>query len=36
MLLSREEQTHDFGGARFDLDRDRDVLSWNFSQFLFG
>ena len=36
MLLSREEQTHDFGGARFDLDRDRDVLSWIFSQFLFG
>jgi hypothetical protein len=36
MLLTREEQTHDFGGARFDLDRDRDVLSWIFSQFLFG
>jgi hypothetical protein len=38
VLLTREEQTYDFGGARFDLDldRDRDVLSWIFSQFLFG
>ena len=36
MLLTREEQTHDFGGARFDLDRDREALSWIFSQFLFG
>lgn len=36
MLLTREEQTYDFGGARFDLDRDRDVLPWIFSQFLFG
>lgn len=36
MLLTRDEQTYEFGGARFDLDRDRDVLSWIFSQFLFG
>ena len=36
MLLSREEQTYDFGGARFDLQRDREVLAWIFSQFLFG
>jgi hypothetical protein len=36
VLLTREEQTYDFGGARFDLQRDRDVLSWIFSQFLFG
>jgi hypothetical protein len=36
MLLTREEQTYDFGGARFDLERDRDVLAWIFSQFLFG
>ncbi|MDQ4006058.1 MAG: ferritin-like domain-containing protein [Actinomycetota bacterium] len=36
MLLTREEQTYDFGGARFDLTRDREVLSWIFSQFLFG
>ena len=36
MLLSREEQTYDFGGATFDLERDRDVLAWVFSQFLYG
>jgi hypothetical protein len=36
VLLTRAEQTFDFGGARFDLGRDRDVLAWIFSQFLFG
>jgi hypothetical protein len=36
VLLTREEQTFDFGGARFDLARDRDVLGWIFSQFLYG
>jgi hypothetical protein len=36
VLLTRQEQTFDFGGARFDLGRDRDVLAWIFSQFLFG
>jgi hypothetical protein len=36
VLLTREEQTYDFGGARFDLQGDRDVLAWIFSQFLFG
>lgn len=36
MLLTREEQTYDFRGARFDLERDRDVLAWIFSQFLYG
>ena len=36
MLLTREEQTYDFGGARFDIERDREVLSWIFSQFLYG
>jgi hypothetical protein len=36
VLLTREEQTYDFDGARFDLDRDRPILSWVFSQFLFG
>jgi hypothetical protein len=36
VLLTREEQTYDFGRARFDLERDRDVLAWIFSQFLFG
>jgi hypothetical protein len=36
VLLTREEQSFNFGRARFDLDRDRDVLAWIFSQFLFG
>lgn len=36
MLLTREEQTFDFGDARFDIARDREVLSWIFSQFLYG
>src|SRR5438132_119951 len=36
MLIAREESTFDFGGARFDLDRDRDVLAWIFSQYLYG
>jgi hypothetical protein len=28
--------TFDFGGARFDLERDRDTLAWIFSQYLYG
>ena len=36
MLITREEASFDFGGARFDLDRDRDVLAWIFSQYLYG
>ena len=36
MLLTREEQTYDFGDARFDLSRDREALAWIFSQFLYG
>lgn len=36
MLLTREEMTFDFGGARFDLERDREILGWVFSQFLYG
>lgn len=36
MLVQREEMTYDFGGAAFDLERDRDVLGWIFSQFLYG
>ena len=36
MLLTREEMTFDFGGARFDLERDRDTLAWIFSQYLYG
>jgi hypothetical protein len=36
MLVTREESGFDFGGARFDIDRDRDVLAWIFSQYLYG
>lgn len=36
MLLDRAEMTHDFGGARFDLERDREILGWIFNQFLYG
>jgi hypothetical protein len=36
VLLTREEQTYDFGDARFDLSRDREALAWIFSQFLYG
>ena len=36
MILTREEMTFDFGGARFDLERDRTVLAWIFSQYLYG
>lgn len=36
MLLSRDEMRFDFGGARFELPRDRDSLGWIFSQFLYG
>lgn len=36
MLLSREEMTFDFQGARFDPERDRELLVWIFSQFLYG
>jgi hypothetical protein len=36
MLLARDEMTFDFGGARFDLGRDREVLAWIFSQYLYG
>jgi hypothetical protein len=36
VLLTREEQTFDFGEARFDLERDREALAWIFSQFLYG
>lgn len=36
MLLSREEMRFDFGGARFELPRDRDALGFIFSQFLYG
>jgi hypothetical protein len=36
MLLSREEMRFDFGGARFDSTRDRELLRWILSQFLYG
>lgn len=36
MLLSRKEMTFDFGGARFVVERDRELLVWIFSQFLYG
>jgi bacterioferritin (cytochrome b1) len=36
MLLSREEMTFDWGGARLDPARDRAVLGWMMNQFLYG
>ncbi len=36
MLITREEMTFDFAGAKFDLERDRDILGWIFSQYLYG
>ena len=36
MLLEREEIRFDFGAAAFELPRDRDMLGWIFSQFLYG
>jgi hypothetical protein len=36
MLVTREESSFDFRGALFDIDRDRDVLAWIFSQYLYG
>lgn len=36
MLLTREEMTLDFGGARLDPKQDREVLQWIFNQFLYG
>jgi hypothetical protein len=36
MLLSRQEMTFGFAGERFDLGRDRALLGWVFSQFLYG
>ena len=36
MLLTREEMTFDFGGARFDPEADRAVLGWLLNQFLYG
>lgn len=36
MLLTREEMTFPFGGAKLDPVRDREVLEWMFNQFLYG
>ena len=36
MLLTREEMTYDFHGAKLDPVADRDLLEWMFNQFLYG
>lgn len=36
MLVSRAEMAFEFAGARFRLPRDREILGWIFSQFLYG
>jgi len=36
MLLSREEMTYDFGGARLHAEPDRKLLAWVMNQFLYG
>src|SRR5438093_1287817 len=36
MLLSREEMTFPFDGPRFEVERDRELLTRIFSQFLYG
>ncbi len=36
MLLSREEMTFNFGGARLDPVRDKALLGWMMNQFLYG
>lgn len=36
MLLTREEMTFDFGGAKLDPVRDKDILEWATHQFLYG
>jgi hypothetical protein len=36
MLLSREEMTLDFGGAKLEPERDREILRFIFDQFLYG
>ncbi len=36
MLLTRAEMTFDFGGARLELPRDRELLRFTMSQFLYG
>jgi hypothetical protein len=36
MLLTREEMSFDFAGAKLDPVKDREMLGWMFNQFLYG
>lgn len=36
MLLTRDEMTFDFGGAKLEPARDRELLEWMLNQFLYG
>ena len=36
MLLTREEMTFDFQGAKLDPIKDKELLEWMFNQFLYG
>ena len=36
MLLSREEMEFDFGSAKLDPVKDKDILAWSVQQFLYG
>ena len=36
MLLSREEMSFDFGGAKLDPEKDHDTVEWVLNQFLYG
>jgi len=36
MLLTREEMSFDFGGAKLDPNRDHEMLEWMLNQFLYG
>ncbi|HEY4177724.1 MAG TPA: ferritin-like domain-containing protein [Kofleriaceae bacterium] len=36
MLLTRDEMTYDFGGAKLDPVKDREMLEWMLNQFLYG
>jgi bacterioferritin (cytochrome b1) len=36
MLLTRDEMRFDFGGAKLDPERDREIVEWMINQFLYG
>ena len=36
MLLTREEMTFEFGGAKLEPARDKKILGWMLNQFLYG